>query len=479
MKYRLHSIKKSLLIFAGLLLFLSSYAQLSVDQTIQKKLEGQWIGPLKVASTELRIAFNFHSAGDSLTVKVDSPDQGVEGIAARVVYFKDDSISIIVPQAFGRFSGHLNDSTMKGRWIQGTQNLPVILVKTDKIVKINRPQEQLKNVTYVSKDITFKNTLANIQLAGTLTIPDTLNRYPAVILITGSGPENRNEEVFGHKPFLVLADYLTRQGFAVLRYDDRGVGKSQGKFSTATTFDFALDAESALKFLKNQPYINPDKIGLIGHSEGGIIAYIVAAEKSAQVDFIVSLAGPSIPGDSLLVAQATAILQASGASAKKIQGERKLQEELFRVLKTQPNDDSAQVKMENIFRDFYKDSTIDNSIRANINSQIYNMLSPWFRKFISLDPGLYIAAVKCPVLALFGSKDLQVPAEINSQVLEHILKDNGNNNYKIDILPGLNHLFQHAETGLPSEYPKIEETFAPEALQVIGDWMKKVTGIEK
>ena len=350
----------------------------------------------------------------------------------------------------------------------------ISFIKADSMITLNRPQEPKPPYPYRSEEVTFTKIGGGFDLAGTLTIPEKEGRYPVAILITGSGPQDRDEALSGHKPFLVLADYLTRQGIAVLRYDDRGVAKSGGIFKTATSFDFATDAESAIDFLKKRTDIDSLKIGLIGHSEGGIIAPIVASHRG-DVAFIILMAGPGLTGEQILLLQSELISKAEKMDEKSIKANEKLSRDLYTVLKKNNDDAKAEQKLRALFAEIDKKNTRDTSYHkltdAEISIQIKTVTSPWFRCFLTLNPEDYLSQVKCPLLAINGSLDLQVPPKENLQAIEKALIFGGNPRYTIEELPGLNHLFQHATTGSPAEYAKIEETISPSALVLIGNWI--------
>jgi uncharacterized protein len=322
--------------------------------------------------------------------------------------------------------------------------------------------------------VAFTNDKFNIKLGGTLTIPAGTGPFKAVILITGSGPQNRNEELMGHKPFLVIADYLSRDGIAVLRYDDRGVASSQGNYSEATSADLATDVEAAFYYLKNNPKISLKEIGLMGHSEGGLIAPIVAATNQG-IAFIVSLAGPGVTGQQIIIRQSQEIGRLSGENEVQIKEATETNKKLYAVLRKEKDNKKAEIKILALYKEILekkKTSKEDtekavNQLKATFSAPTYT----WFRYFIMTDPATFWKKVKCPVLAMNGEKDLQVAANENLPAIEKTLKSAGNNSVKTVKLPGLNHLFQHCKTGLPTEYSEIEETFSPEALKIISDWI--------
>jgi hypothetical protein len=327
--------------------------------------------------------------------------------------------------------------------------------------------------SYHSEEISFKNDNAGITLSGTLTIPNKLGKFPAVVLISGNGEHNRNAEFSGHKPFMVIADYLTKKGIAVLRFDKRGVGLSKGNYKTATTFDFASDVTAAIKYLQTRKEINKDKIGLIGHSEGGLIAPIVAGS-SRNVAFIVLLAAPGIPGDKLLLLQQSLIAKAKGVSEPEILKSNDLSRKAFDIVKKYTNPEELQTQMTNYITEISKDDPDkpqNLTEEEYVKLQVTKILSPWMVNFLRYDPAVALEKVKCPVLAISGTKDLQVSPKENIDAIKKALTIGGNANVTTKELPDLNHLFQECQTGLPGEYNKIEQSFSPGALTEIANWL--------
>jgi alpha/beta superfamily hydrolase len=387
-----------------------------------------------------------------------------------------ETIKISAPLLLAEYNGTVkNDTLIEGTWKQRGNSMALNLAKLKTAFSVNRPQEPKPPFPYTAEDVTFSNDKFNIKLGGTLTIPSGHGPFPAVILITGSGAQNRDEELMGHKPFMVIADWLTRNGIAVLRYDDRGVGKSQGNYATSTSADLATDAEAAFNFLKNNhPIINPKAIGLMGHSEGGLIAPIVAASNPG-IAFIVSLAGPGVTGQQIIIRQTQDMSRLSGVSEKAIRETTETNKKLFAVLRKEKDNKKAELKILALYREILekkKTSKEDtekavNQLKVTFGAQTYT----WFRYFIMTDPATYWKKVKCRVLALNGEKDVQVAADENLPAIEKALKSSGNKSVKVIKLPGLNHLFQHCKTGLPAEYASIEETFSPGALKIITDWI--------
>jgi len=459
------------------LIIILLFAQTISAQSIDKKfITGSWLGKISVNTIQLRVIFNISIIGkDSLVATLDSPDQGAKGIKLGPVTYTGETLKISAVDLIAYYNVKIkNDTLIEGTWKQGPATNPLNLVRLKTAFTLNRPQEPKPPFPYSSEDVTFPNDKFNINLAGTLTIPAGKGPFPAVIMITGSGPQNRNEEIMGHKPFMVIADYLSRNGIAVLRYDDRGVAKSQGSQLNATSADFATDAEAAYNFLKNNPKIKSRSIGLMGHSEGGLIAPIVASINPG-IGFIVSLAGPGVTGQQIIIRQQQDIGKLSGVNENQIKKATETNKKLFAVLRKEKDNKKAEVKILAIYKEILekeKTSKEDtekavNQLKATFGAATYT----WFRYFMFTDAADYWKKVKCPVLALNGEKDLQVSATENLPAIEKALKSTGNMSVKIVKFPGLNHLFQHSKTGLPSEYGNIEETFSPEVLKVISDWI--------
>ena len=444
-------------------------------------IEGAWQGILKVSGIELRIVFKISEQSDGvLTASMDSPDQGAKDIPVDEVIFENGNLRLEIKSAMGVFEGKLQDDNLsiEGEWKQSGQSFPLVLKRVDEPAEVRRPQEPKKPYPYQEEEVIYENKQAAVKLAGTLTIPPQGGPFPAVLLISGSGPQDRNETILGHHPFLVLADYLTRLGIAALRVDDRGVGKSGGDFTQATSEDFASDVLAGLEYLKSREEINPKQIGLIGHSEGGIIAPMVAVQ-SSDVAFIILMAGTGLTGEDILYLQTELIARAEGVSDEVIAKNLSLQEQMFTIVKEEKDSISAEKRLRTILEDAISELELSEKERqtaeAKAEAQIKSILSPWFRYFLTYDPRPTLTKVKCPVLAINGEKDLQVPPKENLAAIEEALKAGGNNSYTIKELSGLNHLFQTAETGSLSEYAKIEETISPTALKIMSDWILEQT----
>ncbi|SFT72268.1 hypothetical protein SAMN04489724_1825 [Algoriphagus locisalis] len=447
--------------------------------TFSQEITGQWNGALKVQGTQLRLVFNITKTESGYSATMDSPDQAAFGIPVTSTSFENSILKISVSNANINYEGSLgDDGIIIGVFKQAGQSFPMNLSREEiEKVGVNRPQEPTKPFPYRSEDVIFENKQAEILLAGTLTMPEQEGTYPAVVLISGSGPQNRNEELMGHKPFLVLSDYLTRNGIAVLRFDDRGTAASTGDFSSATSVDFATDVASAVQYLQARPEIDKSKIGLVGHSEGGIIAPMVAAD-SDDIDFIVLLAGTGIRGDKLLLAQQELIGEVSGMSPSQLAENDMISRKAFEIMVKEQSDDELQSGIKAYMTQVFRNIPAENipggmSEEEFVSAQVSQLTSPWMQYFIKYDPAPALEKVSCPVLAINGEKDLQVPAQENLEAIKAALAKGGNTNVTTIEIPGLNHLFQEAETGSPSEYAEIEQTFSPEALEVVTNWIKE------
>lgn len=456
------------------LLTISSFAQV-------KDLNGSWSGKLKLPNgIQLTIVFNIIYSDEKYSATLDSPDQGVKGIPCGEVKVISDSISIDVPAIVGNYSGKINSEakTISGLWNQAGSSFELNLEYSKEFVGPKRPQEPKPPFPYNSEDVKFFNEKDSITLAGTFTYPKEDGKFPAVVLITGSGAQNRDEEIFNHKPFLVISDFLTKNGYAVLRFDDRGVGESEGNHSIATTFDFAEDVRAAIKYLKARNEVDKNKIGLIGHSEGAMIASIVASE-SDDVAFIILMAGPGLPGDSILYLQTELIYKAEGQSEEQIHEILDELREVYSILKSDIDESEMKERLKRKYQQrFDKMSDEEKQRFGDLNTymemEIRIATSPWFRAFLKFDPRPILEKVKCPVLAVIGEKDLQVPPKENLPAIEDALKRGGNKNFKVTELPNLNHLFQTSQFGTISEYGIIEETMSPQALETMLNWLNEI-----
>ena len=459
-------------------LFLSSllYAQ---------NMEGSWSGRLQVQGNTLQIVFNIRATDTGFTSTMDSPDQGASGLATDNTSIIDNNI-IIVASKFGiTYKGtYLPDSNkINGTFNQGPGSFPLTLSRSSDLKTVAKPVKRPQDPTefpYKQEEITFKNSKAGNLLSGTLTTPSTGKFSKIVVLISGSGPQNRDEEIeqFNHRPFLVWSDWLTRNGIAVLRYDDRGVGKSTGQFATATSADFADDAEAAVTYINGRKDLKGLNIGLVGHSEGGMIAPIVAS-RNPLVKFIVLLAGPGVPISELMVKQNSDLMRLSGAADSAIAASSAVNREIYQAFgdyKTL-SPEKFKVKIDSIFYATMKTKMPNLSaekISQTVNESSNVINTPWFRYFITFNPADYLIKIKCPVLAINGTLDMQVNSDANLNGIKTSLIKAGNNKFEIVPLVGLNHLLQKATTGSVNEYAQISETVNPVALQKVAQWINKL-----
>jgi uncharacterized protein len=430
--------------------------------------EGHWEGKLTTPGGSLRVVFHVVAQPDgSLKATMDSPDQGAAGIPVTRAVADKTTLRLESQAIGGSFYGSRDkDGSLSGTWSQGGGSLPLVLKRTGKAAAASRPQEPKPPLPYRVEEVSYPSAQAGVTLAATLTVPEGKGPFPAVLLVPGSGPTDRNETVFGHKPFLVLADYLTRRGIVVLRADKRGLGGSTGSLAASTDADYVSDALGGVTFLKSRKEVNAKDIGIAGHSEGGLVASRAAAA-SPDVAFIVLMAGPGLPGKQIILGQQALLLKASGADDATTRAKQALEEEVLSVVIQEKDDTAAEAKIRAIMKPQVPPGTPDSAIAG----QIKGLLSPWYRDFLVFDPRPTLGKVKCPVLAIAGEKDLQVPPTENLIAIKAALKAGGNEACTTKVLPGLNHLFQTAGTGLPTEYGTIAETFSPAALQVIGDWI--------
>jgi len=440
---------------------------------------GEWKGALEAGPVTLRLALHVKPAEDGGVGAVfDSLDQGVTLTVDRIT-LDEGVLRFAIDRIGGVFEGTMNDdgSAVEGTWSQGGQTLPLTLYRSAEPFALKRPQTPQAPFPYERREVTFLNEKAGIRLAGTLLVPDGEGPFPAVVFVSGSGAQDRDEALMGHRPFLVIADALARRGIASLRYDDRGFGASQGDHMGSTVDDFATDAEAALGLLAAQPKIDPKAVGILGHSEGGLTGPKVAARNPA-VDFLVLLAPPGEPLQALLKRQGQALMKLQGVDQALIDDTMAAQEKsLELVADPSISTDELRDRLRTAAEARRKKYTAEQQAAldlddASIDQAVQVGTSPWFRSLMREDPAVALGKVQVPVLALFGGKDFQVDPEVNSEALRSALRKAGDDDVTIRVLPGLNHLFQHAETGSIAEYGTIEETISPEVLQLVGDWIE-------
>ena len=449
----------------------------AIATLFSQEISGTWQGELNVQGTKLEIVFHIEKQADGYTSLMDSPTQGGYGISTTKTTFDNGKIEIVISILAVFYQGTLKNDSIIGTFNQNGMPFPLSLGKTEKKTQL-RPQEPKEPYSYTVEEIVFINPKEKIELAGTLTLPQQKEKHPAVILIAGSGPNDRDETIFGHKPFWLLADYLTRHGIAVLRYDKRGVGKSEGEYFLATTQDFADDAESALNYLKTRKEIDSSHIGLIGHSEGGIIAPMIAA-KNEDISFIVLMAGLGVSGVDLSLAQNQFAFNKTSLSIteKELLNER-LKDIYNSVLSWEGyvGSETERTSLKQELGELWDNlpTEIQHTVLkdAFIEKTTSNIATPWFRYFLLTTPSDYLKNVSIPVLAINGENDTQVDYKTNLALIENALKKGNNKHYTIKSYPQLNHLFQESTTGEIDEYGKIEQTMSPKVMEDVTNWIE-------
>lgn len=430
-------------------------------------IDGRWNGKLDLGGHSLRLIF--HISPDKITM--DSPDQGAESIECEKIYLSGDSINLTVKKLMVRYSGRLKGDSIIGTFIQGPVKLPLILSKT--VGKTSRPQTPQPPFPYQTEEVMISNDKGGAVLAGTLTIPaDSDVSTPIVVMVTGSGQQNRDEELFEHKPFAVIADYLACHGIASLRYDDRGVGESTGEVLTATTADFAGDAEAVINWVRAQNRFGAT--GILGHSEGGLIAYMLGAKEDGP-DFIVSITGPSIQGKDIIAYQNKVALMKSGVSETDAENFRSSIAKVFEYKLKNPDITTVDDTLIEEFYPGYESSMITinlaNSLKSVLTAKADNY---WMMYFLGYNPADDLKSLKIPAFLIYGEKDRQVPSELNSEAASCFAPD-----AKIMTYPHLNHLMQHAVTGNVEEYKNIEETFSTDVLADIVTFIQSISSNDK
>lgn len=443
----------------------------------QQSIDGAWNGSLTIGPQTLRITVRFTTSETGLRATIDIPQQGATGVQLQNVSYDDSRVYMELPAGPGLavFDGRQVGDSIGGAFTQAGLGGTFFLKRSSQAAAM--PKEPPEPLPYAEEEVTFHN--ADITLAGTLTLPESGAPHPAVVMITGSGPQNRDEELFGFKPFHMIADHLTRNGVAVLRYDDRGVGGSTGSVSEATTEDFARDVLAAVDFLKNRSDIDPERIGLIGHSEGGIVAPL-ASSMSDDVAFMVLMAGTSVSGAEILIEQGALIMRASGATEADMEQQIAFQKRTFEAIRSGDGWDELAADLETRLRESIAEmpdsqrnaiTDVDAYIDAQIQAQLTALQTPWLRYFLDYDPAVTLRTIDTPILALFGELDLQVPPAQNRGPLEQALRDGNHPDYTVRVLPRANHLFITATTGSPTEYATLEKVFVPEFLPLITEWI--------
>ncbi len=448
-----------------------------------KGLDGDWKATINRNGVDLRLILHIQTTDSGTSATIDSPDTMANNISVSDLTKDGDQVGYKIAIIDGVFKGTLTGpNTLVGTWdVEGEETLTVTYTRTDEVIKRNRPQVPTEPYGYQVEEITYKNTRADdVKLSGTLTYPVGEGPFPAAILISGSGPQDRDETIFGHQPFLVLADHLTKQGIAVLRYDDRGVGESTGDYSNANSADFATDANAAFEYLLTRSDIDHDSIGFIGHSEGGLIAPLaitdpkLGANADQPIAYMVMLAGPGTSAMQISSSQRRLIAQSQGVTEEDLHESDAINRSILQAVANATSTQDAKDKIRAVLTPDAMEILGINELQAQ--NVIAQNSSPWIRYFLGYDPADYLPQIEIPILALNGELDLQVPAPENLAGLRALLKDNPDTT--IIELESLNHMFQHAKTGAMGEYNDIEETFSPQAMKLISEWINQRFGTE-
>jgi alpha/beta superfamily hydrolase len=450
---------KSVYTFLTVLIFL----QVSFSQDVV----GNWTGELNFQGNSLDLNFQVYKNENGYKSSLSVPAQSLSDFKSTSTSFVDSLLSIELKPLGIRYQGKWSTTdTIVGNFVQNGLSLKLNLIRGN--TKLNRPQEPMPPYDYYEEEIKFRNETDSIHLSGTLTLPDKKGNFPAVILISGSGPQDRNSYIMGHKPFLLLAHELTQSGVAVLRFDERGVGQSEGEFQEASLDDLIADVKSAFDYLKKRPEVDSKKIGLLGHSLGGILAPRLATKE--EISFLVLLAAPGIDGNKMMLKQRADFLKLRGLNDTQVEKSNEMLSTTYDfILSTEAEGQQMKDELSVFFADNYADVMMEKELMAMAEQLSSRELLGILRN----KPSTYLSLVNCPVLAIGGSKDFQVSSKENLEAIELELKKGGNQHVEIKEFEGLNHLLQESETGDISEYGVIEQTMSPEVLEHVKEWIKR------
>lgn len=461
--------KKIYLLFVFMAVSLLTAAQVN-------DLSGSWKGSLDIMGQKLPLVFHFEADGEGWQGTADSPTQGAKGMNLKKILFDGMMVSVEFEQIPAVYEGIFVADTIKGTFTQSGTGFSLELTRLSEgdHLGMDRPQEPKPPFGYDIIETTFRNEKAGIKLAGTITKPPGNGPFPAVVLVSGSGPQNRNGEMFGHQPLLVMADYLTKNGIAVLRFDERGVGDSEGEFVRATSMDFKEDVASGIAHLKKHPFVNQIKVGVTGHSEGGMIGWMLAAENK-NLNFLIALAAPVVPIHEFMAQQTKDVLSAGGASSEQIEQQLLINQKVYQTIQQTPEFEELEKGLRKMIKIHLEEigvgaEKLDAEVAA-VMEAYGPTLTPWFFEFLKFSSEAYIGNIRIPVFSVFAEKDVQVNSKINREALEEIISENNQPQFKIAVYPGLNHLFQQAESGSVSAYATNTETFNEQVMKDMVEWI--------
>jgi pimeloyl-ACP methyl ester carboxylesterase len=434
------------------------------------KVEGTWQGAIETGNMRMRLQLHIaHDEKGKLIASLDSLDQAIQGIPASRVAESGGQLHMEIlafnAEYNGTISGDKNE--IKGEWKQNENDEDLNFRRSDKVLQVRRPQNPVKPYPYRSEDVSFASSDATATLAGTLTLPQGAGPFPAAVLVGGSGPMDRDETIAEHKPFLVLADFLTRRGLAVLRCDKRGIGQSTGNFASAAVTDLARDTQAALAYLKTRKEVDPQRLGVIGHSEGGILASF-AATQASDANWVVLMAAPATTGERTLLRQSELLARGAGLPEEQITQSLDFNRKAYAAVRSEPDPASLTKRLQTLVEQSGLAAAVP---PAALQAQLRMMTSPWFREFLDYDPLPTLEKLQCPVLALAGDRDLQVDSLENVPLLRKAYETSGNKDFTVVEMEGVNHLLQKAQSGMPALYGAIEETMAPEVLESVASWI--------
>jgi uncharacterized protein len=456
-----------------LLLFLS----IIIAHTSAQGLAGKWKGNFKVKHTKCKVFFNFIKTQEGYTAYLDCPEYKAKGFPISCIHIDKGILKMEVSFVRISFEGKVNPNFISGTLTYQNKHYPMFLTRAvDATPEVKPIRESNFKYSFYTENISFTNPTAKISLAGTLILPKKTGNYPVVVLIPDRGEHNRDEEKLGHKPFQIIAEYLAMNGIGSLRYDDRGIGQSKGDFKSATTDDFSADAQCAIAYLRKRNEVNKNKIGIIGHGEGGLIASVIAS-MDKDIKYVALLASPGVKGDTLTILKNEQIARTNGRPEDEVRKLRDIYTKTFNIISSSSDWRIMKEDVTDYLNYNFKKIEQSNGKPAGmtydqfIDMKVDELTNPWMLNYLKLDPVSALQEVKCPVLVLGAQKDLEVVPEVNIAAIQAALEKAQNNKVTVKILPDLNHNFQECKTGLPDEYPSINQIISTSLLEELSTWL--------